>query len=103
MDVRTGCLCKNACFFQDLEGLTEVFGRMSGGISGPKLPLWAEFSFLSEMTSQKLNNRCGRSMRLCVTSWVLSFLGGGQTCNNSNVQHRFAFFVLLSFLLFCSP
>ena len=34
-------------FFQDLEGLTEVFGRMSAGISGQKLPLWAEFSFLS--------------------------------------------------------
>ena len=32
--------------FQDLEGLTEVFGRMSAGISGQKLPLWAEFSFL---------------------------------------------------------
>ena len=34
-------------FSQDLEGLTEVFGRMSAGISGYKLPLWAEFSFLS--------------------------------------------------------
>ena len=33
-------------FFQDLEGLTEVFGRMSAGISGQKLPLRAEFSFL---------------------------------------------------------
>ena len=33
-------------FFQDLEGLTEVFGRMSAGISGQKLPLWAEFSLL---------------------------------------------------------
>ena len=33
-------------FFQDLEGLTEVFGRMSAGISGQKLPLWAAFSFL---------------------------------------------------------
>ena len=33
-------------FSQDLEGLTEVFGRMSAGISGQKLPLWAEFSFL---------------------------------------------------------
>ena len=35
-------------FFQDLEVLTEVFGRMSAGISGQKLPLWAEFSFLKE-------------------------------------------------------
>ena len=33
-------------FFQDLEGLTEVFGGMSAGMSGRKLPLWAEFSFL---------------------------------------------------------
>ena len=31
-------------FSQDLEGLTEVFG----GMSGRKLPLWAEFSFLTE-------------------------------------------------------
>ena len=29
--------------FQDLEGLTEVFGWMSAGISGPKPPLWADF------------------------------------------------------------
>ena len=36
-------------FFQDLEGLTEVFGRMSAGISGQKLPLWAEFSFLKKI------------------------------------------------------
>ena len=35
------------CFiFQDLERLTEVFGGMSAGISGRKLPLWADFSFL---------------------------------------------------------
>ena len=33
-------------FFQHLEGLSEVFGRMSARISGQKLPLWAEFSFL---------------------------------------------------------
>ena len=33
-------------FFQDLEDLTEVFGGTSAGMSGPKLPLWAEFSFL---------------------------------------------------------
>ena len=26
-----------------------------------------------EMTSQKLNNRCHRSMRFCVVSWLLSF------------------------------
>ena len=33
--------------FQDLEGLTKVFRRMSAGMSGQKLPLWADFSFLS--------------------------------------------------------
>ena len=38
-------------FFEHLEGLTEVFGRMSAGISGQKLPLWAEFSFLTFGTS----------------------------------------------------
>ena len=37
------------CFiFQDLERLTEVFGGMSAGISGRKLPLWADFSFLTD-------------------------------------------------------
>ena len=35
-------------FFHDLEGLTEVFGRMSAGMSGRKLPLWADFSFLKQ-------------------------------------------------------
>ena len=29
----------------DWEGLTEAFDRKSAGISGPKLPLWADFSF----------------------------------------------------------
>ena len=38
-------------FFQDLEGLTEVFGRMSAGTSGRKLPLWADFSFLTQAPS----------------------------------------------------
>ena len=46
VDVRAACPCQNACFFQDLEGLTEVFGRMSAGTSGRKLPLWADFSLL---------------------------------------------------------
>ena len=35
-----------------------------------KLQVWANSR---EMTSQKLNNRCGRSMRFCVASWLLSF------------------------------
>ena len=40
MDVRAGCLRHNACFsFQDFGSMTEVFGRMSAGISGQKLPL----------------------------------------------------------------
>ena len=46
-------------FFQDLEGLTEVFGRMSTGISGQKLPLWAEFSFLTPRACEK----CSRGFR----------------------------------------
>ena len=43
-------------FFQDLEGLTEVFGGMSAGMSGRKLPLWAEFSFLNFFPSKKSCN-----------------------------------------------
>ena len=35
-------------FFQNLEGLTEVFDRMSARISGPKLPHWVDFSFLEK-------------------------------------------------------
>ena len=41
-DVRS----KMLVFLQDLEGLTEVFGRMSAGMSGQKLLLWAAISFL---------------------------------------------------------
>ena len=48
VDVRAACPCQNA-FFQDLEGLTEVFGRLSAGSSGRKLPLWADFSFLNNL------------------------------------------------------
>ena len=40
-----GMPVRKCLFFQDLEGLTEVFGRTSAGMSSPKLPLWAEFSF----------------------------------------------------------
>ena len=47
VDVRAACPCQNACFFfQHLEGLTEVLGRMSAGTSGRKLPVSADFSFL---------------------------------------------------------
>ena len=48
MDVRTGGSAPKCFIFQDLEGLTEVFRRMSAGISVPKLPLWADFSFLTQ-------------------------------------------------------
>ena len=53
-----GMSVRKCLFFQDLEGLTEVFGRMSAGMSGPKLPLWAEFSFLIIQwhCAAKLNN-----------------------------------------------
>ena len=47
-------------FFQDLEGLTEVFGRMSAGISGQKLPLWAESSFLTCSADARVSLRCSR-------------------------------------------
>ena len=58
MDVRAGCPFRNACFFQDLEGLTEVFGRMSAGISGQILPLCAEFSFLNISAVKMLHQMC---------------------------------------------
>ena len=32
------CPCHNACSFQDLEGLTEMFDRMSTGIFPPRTP-----------------------------------------------------------------
>ena len=57
MDVRVGCPFRNAKF-QDLEGLTEVFGGMSAGMSGPKLPLWAEFLFLTKHTPN--HRQCGK-------------------------------------------
>ena len=46
MDVPRRLSVPKCLFFQHLEGLTEVFGQMSAGISGQKLPLWAEFPFL---------------------------------------------------------
>ena len=51
-------------FFQDLEGLTEVFGRMSAGTSGRKLPLGADFCFLlkgDKPSERKLSNGRSRS------------------------------------------
>ena len=47
VEVCVACPLAQKCnFFQDIEGLTEVLGRMSAGISSPRLPLWADFSFL---------------------------------------------------------
>ena len=51
MDV-SGMSVPKCFFFQDLEGLTQVFGRMSAGISAPKLPLWADF-FVPERSWEK--------------------------------------------------
>ena len=42
-----GLSAPKCLFSQDLDGLTEVFRRTSAGISGEKLPLWADFSFLN--------------------------------------------------------
>ena len=46
-------------FLKDLEGLTEVFGQMSTGISGPKLPLLADF-FRSLGNGVRKNGVCNR-------------------------------------------
>ena len=50
-----GCPRPDACFFQDFEGPDRSLGRdiradgpwMSVGYPSPKLPLWADFSFLN--------------------------------------------------------
>ena len=54
-------------FFQDLEDLTEVFGRMSAGTSGQKLPLWADFSFLT--FSVVLKQSWGLARFWCTQVW----------------------------------
>ena len=61
VDVRAACPCSNACFSQDLKGLTEVFGRMSAGVSGRKLPLGADFSFLSFRRQFDEDQHCATS------------------------------------------
>ena len=45
VDVRAACQCQIACFFLPGFGGTKVFGQMSAGTSGRKLPLWADFPF----------------------------------------------------------
>ena len=42
--------------FPGFGGLTEVFGRMSAGTSGRKLPLWADFSFLNSFKRLKIGD-----------------------------------------------
>ena len=66
MSVPEKCL-----FFQGLEGLTEVFGRMSEGISGPKLPLWADFSFLISSLSQQNLRNTATDKPTCVRHFLL--------------------------------
>ena len=85
MDVRAGCLCANT-LFQDLEGLTEVFGRMSAGISGPKLPLWAEFSFLISAYCGLtcLSEDCSMSINtMQETCFTLTFEGKSGSLSNT--------------------
>ena len=60
-------------FFQDLEGLTEVFGGMSAEMSGPKLPLWAKFSFLIRMLEKGVEFR-GAFMTVLAILMVLALL-----------------------------
>ena len=45
-------------FFQNLEALTEVFGRMCAGTSGRRLPLWADF--VSERRGKGMRQRSGQ-------------------------------------------
>ena len=46
MDVRAGCLFRNVCFFPGFGGPDRSF--WPDVRSGQKLPLWAEFSFLTK-------------------------------------------------------
>ena len=47
MDTQAFLNFSDSLFVRDLEGLAEVFDRMSAGMSSPKLLLWADSSFLS--------------------------------------------------------
>ena len=70
--------------FQDLEGLTEVFGGMSAGMSGPKLPLWAEFTFLRTESAAICDLRFGALRPTHLALWKLLMRSGG----NSEVSKR---------------
>ena len=41
-------------------GPSLIFGRVSEGISGPKLPLWADFSFQTWNPPQIIGRKGGR-------------------------------------------
>ena len=62
----SGMSVRKCLFFQDMDSLTEVFGRMSAGISGAKLHLWAEFSFLTKKPKRGHKNR---SQKRGYTKW----------------------------------
>ena len=69
----------NACvFFQDLEGLSEVFGRMSAGISGPKLPLSVPDNLAIRQNSGRLFR--GQINMHKQLSGIILGMGGGQNC-----------------------
>ena len=60
-----GCPRRNACFFSRiLTALTEVLGRdicasgpqMSAGCPSQKLPLWADFSFLTKSVQKRIDS-----------------------------------------------
>ena len=74
----------NACV-PGFGGLTEVFGRMSSGMSDQGLPLWADFSFLIVINSKecKVGNGNDPLLRNCVDYSEISvtFLAGhGEIC-----------------------
>ena len=76
-------------FFQDLEALTEVFGRMSAGISAPKLPLWAEFLFLISLSLFLLENLYQNTVfQRSLKDPVLLFLGSSRTNQGKNIKYK---------------
>ena len=78
--------------FQDLEGLTEACDRMSTGLFGPKLPLWADFAFLisrkelqsatTELDSEKILLVSVKvvSPQFWGRKWVRQFYGRLEKC-----------------------
>ena len=63
MDVRAGCPCRNAYFSRVWRGWPKFLaGRRPQGISGPKLPLWTDFSFLILGASDERPTSLSRSV-----------------------------------------